>query len=109
MDDEDSRGDEDNQDIDEDETSKEETVVDPSNASDVSERSAEPSQALTEFWLSESLKRCLFPTHFVSENAGELLSEIDEIGFQREIKEEEELDSRDLLASKEFEAGLWGW
>ena len=38
--------------------------------------------------------------HSVSENAGELLSEIDEIGFQREIKEEEELDSRDLLASR---------
>jgi hypothetical protein len=39
---------------------------------------------------------------------GRALSEIDEIGSQREIKEEEELDNRDLSASKEFEAGLWG-
>jgi hypothetical protein len=42
----------------------------------------------------------LLPTHLqVSENAGKLLSEIDEIEFQHEIKEEE-LDSQDLLASK---------
>jgi hypothetical protein len=68
-DDGDSRGDENSQDIDGDEISNEGTVVDPSNASGVSERLVEPSQALTEFWLPESLRRCLLPTHFrISEN-----------------------------------------
>jgi len=105
----DSSGDEDSRDDDEDETSNEETSVDPSNASDDSEQSVEPSQGATEFWLPQSLRPCLLPTHFrVSENGGGLLPEIDEIGFQREMKEEEELDTRDLLASKEFEVTLWG-
>ena len=99
----DGSGDEDNRDNDEEE---------PSNASDASEQSVEPShasQAPTEFWLPQSLRRCLLPMHFrVSENEGSVLPEIDEIGCQREIQEEEELDSRDSMASKEFEAGLWG-
>ena len=102
----DGSGDEDNRDNDEEETSND---VDPSNASDASEQSVEPTQAPTEFWLPQSLRRCLLPMHFrVSENEGSVLPEIDEVGFQREIQEEEELDSRDLMASKEFEAGLWG-
>ena len=99
----DSTGD---QDEDEDETSNKD---DPGNASDASEQSAtKPSQARTELWLPQSLRRCLLPKNTrVSDNEGDVLSEIDEIELQRELKEEEELDARDLLASRESEAELW--
>jgi hypothetical protein len=44
----------------------------------------------------------------VSENEDDdILPEIDEIELQRELKEEEELDARDLLTSREYEAELW--
>lgn len=97
-------------DIDQDNgTSTGDTVVDPSNASDTSEQSAEPLRALREFWLPESFSRCLLPKHMqVSGNDSDFLSDIDEIELGRQLEEEEELDARDLLASKEFEAGLWG-
>lgn len=100
----DSTGD---RDEDEDETSNKDD--DPGNASDASEQSvAKPSQARTELWLPQSLRRCLLPKHTrISDNEGDFLSEIDEIGLQRELKEEEELDARDLLASREYEAELW--
>lgn len=105
----DSSGDDDNQDDDHTETSNEDTVVDPSNASDTSEQLAEPPQALMECWLPESFRRRLLSKHTrVSGNDSGLLPEIDEIDLQRELEEEEELDARDLLASKNFEAGLWG-
>ena len=93
-----------NQDEDEDETSNEDN---PSNASDASEQS---SQALTELWLPQSMRRCLLPKYTrVSESEDDdILPEIDdEIEIQRELKEEEELDARDLLSSKEYESELW--
>ena len=86
------------QDEDDDETSNEDN---PSNASDASEQS---SQALTDLWLPQSLRRCLLPKYTEDDD---ILPEIDEIEIQRELKEEEELDARDLLASKEYEAELW--
>ena len=91
------------QDEDEDKTSNEDN---PSNTSDASEQS---SQALTELWLPQSLRRCLLPKHTrVSENEDDdILPEIDEIEIQRELMEEEELDARDLLVSREYEAELW--
>ena len=101
----DRKGDDDNQEEEEHKMSDEDTFVDPSNASNPSERSAELSQALAEFWLPESFKRCLLPKHTC--NHADLLPEIDEIGLQRELAEEEELDARDLMLSKEFETGLW--
>lgn len=75
----------------------------PSNASHAS------SQPLTKLWLPQSLRRCLLPKYnWVSENEDDdILPEIDEIEIQRELKEEEGLDARDLLASKEYEAELW--
>ena len=85
---------------DEDETSN---GANPVNASDASE------QALTELWLPQSLRRCLLPKYNgASENEDDdILPEIDEIEIQRELREEEELDVRDLLASREYEAELW--
>ena len=79
---------------------------DDETSNDASEHS---SQALTESWLPQSLRRCLLPKYTpVSENEDhDILPEFDEIGNQRELKEEEELDARDLLASKEYETGLW--
>ena len=105
--DDDSSGDHNNLYDDEDGISNEDTVVDSSSASDASKQSAEPSShTLTEFGLPQY---CLLSKDLrVSENEGDLLPEINEIELQRELKEEEELDSRDLLASKEFEVGLWG-
>lgn len=87
---------------DENETSNEDN---PSNPSDASEQHS----ALTEFWLPQSLRRCLLPRYIrVSENEDDdILPQIDEIEIQRELKEEEELDARDLLASREYEAELW--
>lgn len=103
----DKNGDSRGKDIDQDNGTS--TVVDPSNASDTSEQSAEPLDALREFWLPESFSRCLLPKHIqVSGNDSDFLSDIDEIELGRQLEEEEELDARDLLASKEFEAGLWG-
>ena len=89
-------------DQDEDETSNEDY---PSKASDASEQQS----ALTEFWLPQSLRRCLLPRYIrVSEyEDDDILPEIDEIELQRELKEEQELDARDLLASREYEAELW--
>jgi len=108
----DNNGDSKGKDIDQDNgTFIGDTVVDPSNASDTSEQSAEALHALREFWVPESFSRCLLPKHIqVSGNDSDFLSDIDEIelGRQLEEEEEEELDARDLLASKEFEAGLWG-
>ena len=94
------------QDEDEDKISNED---DPGNDSDASELLAKPSQALTELWLPQTFRRCLLPNYAqVSENDDDdILPEIDEIEIQRELKEEEDLDARDLLASKEYEAGLW--
>jgi hypothetical protein len=43
----------------------------------------------------------------VSENEDGILPDINEIKLQRELKEEEELDARDLWASREYEAELW--
>ena len=46
----------------------------------------------------------------VSENEDDnilILPEIDEIEIQPELEEKEELDARDLLASREYEAELW--
>jgi len=98
--------DEDNQDSGECEIPNEDMVNDPSEASDASEQ---PSQAVTGFWLPESLRRCLLPKHIrVSGNNDDLLPEINETELGQELKEEEELDARDLLSSKDFEAGLWG-
>ena len=89
-------------DQDEDETSNEDYL---SKASDASEQQS----ALTEFWLPQSLRRCLLPRYIrVSEyEDDDILPEIDEIELQRELKEEQELDARDLLASREYEAELW--
>jgi hypothetical protein len=55
------------------------------------------------------LRRFILPkcTRVASENEGDILPEIDEIGLQRELKEEEDLNARDLLASREYEAELW--
>jgi hypothetical protein len=91
------------QDEDEDETSSEDN---PGNASNASEQS---SQVLTELWLPQSLRRCLLPkyTRICENEDDDILPEIDEIEIQRELKEEEELDTRDLLASREYEAELW--
>jgi hypothetical protein len=80
------------------------------NTSDSTEpQSAKPSQALTELWHPQSLRRCILPKYIrVSENHDDdILPEIDEIELQRELKEEEELDDRDLLASRGYEAELW--
>ena len=87
---------------DENQTSNE---VNPSNLPDASEQHS----ALTEFWLPQSLRRCLLPRYIrVSENEDDdILPQTDEIELQRELKEEEELDARDLLASREYEAELW--
>lgn len=92
----------DDQDEEEDETSNEDY---PSKTSDASEQQS----ALTEFWLPQSLRRCLLPRYIrVYENEDDdILPEIDEIELQRELKEEQELDARDLLASREYEAELW--
>jgi hypothetical protein len=98
----DGTGDQD-EDEDEDETSSEDN---PSNAADASEQS---SQALTGLWLPQSLRRCLLPKYTrVSESEDDdILPEIDENEIQRELNEEEELDARDLLASKGYESELW--
>ena len=104
----DGSGDDHDRDSNEHETSDEDTVVDPSNTSNISEEWS-PSQTLPEFWLPESFRRCLLPKqNRVSGNDSDILLEIDEIELGRELKEEEQLDARDLLASTKFEAGLWG-
>jgi len=70
--------------------------------------SEQSSQSLTELWLPQSLRRCLLPKYFrISGNDDDILPEIDEIGLQRELEEEEEMDARDLLTSREYEAELW--
>ncbi|KAF8804677.1 hypothetical protein BYT27DRAFT_7143352 [Phlegmacium glaucopus] len=113
------RGGTDNQGSHECEIPKEDTVTNLSDAPDASEQSTEPSdaseqsaelsQALTEFWLPESFRRCLLPKHTrVSGDDDDILPEIKETELQRELKEDEELDARDLSASKDFETGLWG-
>lgn len=81
---------------------------DDDDVDDDNQQSTESSQALPEFWTPEVFERCLLPKHTrVCYNDGDLLPEIDEIGLQHELAEEEKLDAEDLLASKEFEAGLW--
>lgn len=74
----------------------------PCNASEHS------SHSLTELWLPQSLRRSLLPKFTpVSENDDDILPEIDELGLQCELEEEEDLDAQDLLASREYEAELW--
>lgn len=92
---------------DEDDASNEGNACKASDTSE--EQSAKPSQAMTEMWLPQSLRRCLLPKYFrLSKNEDDdILPEIDLVELLRELKEEEELDVRDLLASREYEAELW--